>query len=81
MLALTEGHLDGGGDHILYDTLHIHAVQHLLTLAIDDLALLVHHVVVLQGTLTGLEVSRLHAGLGVLNALGEHPVLNGHVLP
>ena len=85
MLLLAEGQvhvpLDGGGDHVLDGTLHIQAVQHLLTLAIDDLTLLVHHVVVLQGVLSSLEVPALHAGLGALNGLGQLAALDGHILP
>ena len=85
MLLLAEGASDGGGDHggdhAGDGVLNVHAVQHLLALAVDDLPLLVHDVVVLQGALAGLEVSGFHAGLGVLNGPGEHLVLQGHVLP
>ncbi|MPN20947.1 hypothetical protein SDC9_168326 [bioreactor metagenome] len=54
--------------------------EDLAALAIDDLALLVHHVVVFQHGLSGLEVPRLHGGLGVFDGLGEHFALNGRVL-
>ena len=64
--------LDGGLD--------VQAVQHLLTLVVDDLPLLVHDVVVFQDGLTGLEVPGLHGGLGVFDGLGEHLVLDGGVL-
>ena len=63
------------GDHIP----DIPAIQNLLALAVDNLPLLVHHVVVLQGALAGLEVPGLHAGLRTLNGPGEHFVFNGQV--
>ena len=71
---------DGALHHAHDDALDVHAVQHLLALAIDDLALLVHHVVVLQHGLTGLEVAAFHRGLGLLDGAGEHLVLDGGVL-
>ena len=84
MLAAQEGGVDQIGDgavhHVHDDVLDIHAVQHLLALAVDDLALLVHDIVVLQHGLTGLEVAALHGGLCLLNGAGEHLALNGSVL-
>ena len=71
---------DGGGHHVHDDALDVHALQHLLALIIDDLTLLVHHVVVLQHRLTGLEVPGLHRGLSLLNGTGQHLVLNGGIL-
>ena len=71
---------NGGAHHVHDGVLHVHAVQHLLALTVDDLALLVHHVVILQHRLTGLEVAGLHRGLGLLDGLGEQLVLNGHIL-
>ena len=55
-------------------------IEHLAALAVDDLALLVHHVVVLQHVLADVVVAALDALLGVFDLLGEHAVLDGHVL-
>ena len=71
---------DGAVHHVHDDALDIHAVQHLLALAVDDLALLVHDIVILQHGLTGLEVAALHGGLGLLDGAGEQLVLDGGVL-
>ena len=60
--------------------LQVLAVQHLAALLVDDLALGVHHVVVLQHVLTGLEVPGLHLLLGVLDGVGEHLAVDGRVL-
>ena len=56
------------------------ADQHLITPLVNDLALGVHHLVVLQDVLTDLEVLRLDLVLGSLDGLGDHLVLDRHVL-
>ena len=56
------------------------AVQHLVALAIDDLALLVHDVVVAQHVFADLEVAALQLFLGALDGGGDHPGLDGGVL-
>ena len=71
---------DGGVHHVQDGFLQILAVQDLLALVVDDLPLLVHHVVVFQNGLTGLEVAALHGGLGIFDGTGQHLVLNGGVL-
>ena len=71
---------DGGVHHVHDDVLHVQTVQHLLALAVDDLALLVHDVVVLQHGLTRLEVAGLHGGLRLLDGAGEDLLLDGGVL-
>ena len=84
MLAFAKGqrHMvaDGGVHHVQHGFLDVHAVQHLTALGIDDLPLLVHHVVVFQNGLTGLEVAAFHGGLGIFDGTGQHLVLNGGVL-
>jgi hypothetical protein len=82
LFAEGQGHVvgDGGAGHVQDVLLHVHAVQHLAALLVDDLALLVHDVVVFQHGLTGLEVPGFHGGLGVFNGLGEHLALDGGVL-
>ena len=67
-------------EHVLDGLLQVLPVQHLPALLVDDLALGVHHVVVLEHVLTGLEVPGLHLLLGVLNGVGEHLLLDGGVL-
>ena len=49
-------------------------------LGVDDLALLVHHVVVLEHVLSGREVHRLDLALGALDGLGDEAGLDGHVV-
>ena len=66
--------------HVVHLGADILTVQHLAALAIDDLALLVHHVVVLQHVLTDLKVAALQLFLGALQRAGDHPVLNGGIL-
>ena len=82
VLAGVERDLIGNAaaDHAEDGILEVAAVEHLLALPVDDLALLVHHVVVFKRRLTGLEVAGLDAGLCVLDGLREHLVLDGRVL-
>ena len=56
------------------------AVQNLVTLGVDDLALLVHDVIVLKDALTHGEVDALDLVLGALDGLGDDLVLDGHVV-
>ena len=58
---------------------YILAAQYLAALAVDDLALAVHHVVELQHVFADGEVAGLQLFLGVLDGAGDHLVLNGHV--
>ena len=70
----------GGGEHVLDGVLQVLPVEHLPALLVDDLPLGVHHVVVLQHVLTGLEVAGLHPLLGGLDGVGEHLLVQGGVL-
>ena len=56
------------------------AVEDLGPAPVDDLALLVHHLVVLEDVLAGLGVALLDGVLGPLDGLGDHAGLDGHVL-
>ena len=56
------------------------AVEDEVALGIDDLALLVHDVVVLEDVLTGSEVHVLDLALRALNRLGDELGLDGHVV-
>ena len=66
--------------HIVHLGADVLAVQDLAALTIDDLALLVHDVVVFQDVLADLEVPALELLLGRLDGAGDHPVLDGGVL-
>ena len=71
MLAGVERDLIGNAaaDHAEDGIREVAAVEHLLALPVDDLTLLVHHVVVFKRRLTGLEVAGLDAGLCVFDGL------------
>ena len=66
--------------HLVHLGADVLTVQHLAALAIDDLALLVHHVVVLQHVLADLEVAAFQLFLGAFQRIGDHAVLDGGVL-
>ena len=51
---------------------HVAALEHLVAVLVDDLALLVHHVVVLEDALADQVVLLLDLALGVLDLLREH---------
>ena len=55
--------------HLHDSFLHVPAVQHLVPLAVDYLALVVHDLVVLQDILAYAEVPALHLALGVLDGI------------
>ena len=56
------------------------AVENLVALLVDDLALSVHDVVVVEDVLTHGKVDFLNLALGALNGLGDHLCLNRHVV-
>ena len=56
------------------------AVEHPPPLLVDDGALLVHHLVVLEHVLADLEVLLLDLGLRALDRLGDEAVLDRHVV-
>jgi len=57
-------------DHLIDILAQILAVEHLAALIIDDIALLVHNIVVFQNALTGLEVAAFNGLLGLLDSAG-----------
>ncbi len=67
-------------DHIQYVVLQVFAVQDLVALAINDLALLVHDIVILKDRLSSLKVYALNPLLGALDSVGQHPGLDRLVL-
>ena len=67
-------------DHVLDALLLVHSLEQLAAHAVDGLALLVHHVVVLEQVLAGGEVLGFHGLLGLGDALGDQPRLDGDVL-
>ena len=56
------------------------AVKHLAALAVDDIALLVHDIVVFKDAFTGLEVAALDRALRLLDGVGEHLMVKRGVL-
>ena len=56
------------------------ALEELAALLVDDLALAVHHLVVLEDVLAQLVVLALHLALRPLDGLRDHLRLDGHVL-
>ena len=75
---------DRGADKVVqhaHDLLaQILAVEHLGALAVDDLTLLVHDVVVFQHVFARLEVAALDGLLRLLDRVREHLVVKRHVL-
>ena len=82
VLAQRDGDVvfDARADKAEDGALDIKPVEHLLALTVDDLALLVHHVVVLEHGLARLEVAGLDARLRVFDGAREHLRVDGHVL-
>ena len=78
------GGRDVAGDDVVDEAAHLRlevgALEHLAALAVDDLALPAHHVVVLEDVLAGLEVLRLDLALGVGDRAGDALVLDRHVV-
>ena len=71
---------DDLGDH-LHDLLAmLGALEDGATLGVDDLALLVHHLVVLEDVLADLEVLLLDLGLRAADGLGDHLRLDRDVV-
>src|SRR6201999_3762727 len=68
--------VDESPDHLLdllaRDVTHVATLEHLVAVAVDDLALLVHDVVVLEHALADEVVLLLDLALGVLDLLREH---------
>ena len=64
------------GDHVHDQFTAVDPVEDLLTVGVDALALLVHHLVVFQQVLATLEVAFLDLFLRPLDSLGHHPALD-----
>ena len=67
-------------DHILYAVAEVFSHKHSFSLAVNDLTLFVHYLVVLKKAFTNGEVVALHLLLGALDGLCEHSMLNGLIL-
>ena len=72
--------LDDFPDHIHDALAKLLALQHLAALRVDDLTLLVHHIVVFEDVLSHIEIPRFHFLLRVLNGTGNQRMLDGLVL-
>ena len=68
--------LDDFLDHIHDALAKLFALQHLAALRVNDLALLVHHVVVFEHVLAHVEIPRLDLLLGVLDGAGDDRMLD-----
>ena len=66
--------------HIVHLGADVLTVEHLAALAVDDLTLLVHDIVVLQHVLADLKVPAFQLLLGAFEGAGDHAVLDGGVL-
>ncbi len=84
VITVGRGAVDVGGDgvrdHLLDLRLQILTLQDAATLGIDDLALLVHHLVVLEDVLADLEVLLLDLGLRTLDGAGHHLGFDRHII-
>ena len=69
------GNVVVGNQLLLVDTFHQLPAQ-----SVHRLTLFVHHVVVFENVLAGLEVLGFHCLLRRLDALGDHAALDGHAL-
>ena len=67
-------------DHPLNLFLQIFTIQHLLTLAVNDVPLLIHHIIVFKDALTGLEVPAFHRLLRLFDRTGQHLCVQRRVL-
>ena len=72
--------LDALGEHGAQLGADVLPVQNLAALAVDDLALLVHHVVKLQHVFPDAEVAGFQLFLRALDGAGDHLVFDGHIL-
>src|SRR5690606_27775860 len=71
---------DDVGEHVLDLLTEVFALQYAAPFVVDDLALLVHHLVVLEDILADLHVLLLDLGLGAADGPGDHLVLDRHVV-
>ncbi|CFS03545.1 Uncharacterised protein [Mycobacterium tuberculosis] len=76
--------VDVGGDdiadHVQRLVLEVFAFEDAPALGVDDLALLVHHLVVFEDVLADLKVLLLDLGLGALDGPGDHLGFDRHVV-
>ncbi|KGE03265.1 hypothetical protein HRUBRA_02213 [Pseudohaliea rubra DSM 19751] len=76
--------VDGLVDHILADrrdrVVDVGLIQQLVALLVDDLALVVGDIVVLEKLLANVEVAALNLALRLLDGVGDHAVLDGLAL-
>jgi len=77
---LGDDSVDQFGSHVLDRPGDIVVLEDLAPLAINDLALLVHHVVIFEEMLTDIEMVPLDLALGVLDRPADHAVLDRFIL-
>ena len=71
--------LDGLIHHLADGIFNVLAVQHTVTLGIDEVTLLVHNIVIVKHVLTDGKIASLDALLCAFDGLGEYTRLNRHV--
>src|SRR5436190_2172160 len=74
--VLVDEPLDDLADLVARLLAHVATLEDLVAVLVDDPALLVHHVVVLEDALADQEVLLLDLALGLLDLLGEDPRLD-----
>ncbi len=67
-------------DHLFYELVCAVAFQQVVASIVDNLALLVHYVVVVEDVLAHFEVARLDLFLRAFDRLGDHAVLDDFAL-
>ena len=67
-------------EHLLNLISDIQTVKYLLTLLVDNLALGIHHIVILQNPLSGLEMLGLNLPLGAFNGSRQDLGINGSII-
>ena len=68
--------VNGDVDELLHQIFGRVAFQHIAASVVDDLTLLIHHIVVLQQMLTHLEIARFDLLLCPFDRAGDHTVLD-----
>ena len=63
-------------DHLINGTAHVLSIQDTTTLAVDNLSLIIHNLIVLQQVFTNTKVVTLDLLLCFLNCTGKHLMLN-----
>ena len=80
LAVYTHRTLDQHGKHFLNVGFHIFAHQHRSALGVNDFALLVHHVVILQNVFTNFKVARFNPPLCRFNLFRQHLYIHRNLI-